>query len=362
MSFTVHQFHYRASQGEAVTDHLLFIQEALKEIGVGGKVFAVERKNLAQGKIQNFSFDSVWDCDLLLIHHSQENPFLKKLIALEIPKAIVYHSQPEPSYFSHDWELRQRLSKGKAQLKWLAKKNIPVFAVSQFCEMELKRLGFESVKRLPLLHLDGQTKNAHWEKSASEPLQVLFVGKLSPHKNQAALLDLFQCLKPKLSKKSKLVLVGSGDLLYTKYLKLLIEQYGLCDQVVLTGKITSEDLDHYYSSSDLFVCLSESEGFCLPVVEAMNWGVPVFYWPCAGVKETMREAGVAFHTQDPSEQASVIQAFLKTPKALQAVIKKQNERVQELTRFQNKQILQGLFKRNGEKKRLGLRDVASLSV
>lgn len=192
MSFTVHQYHYRASQGDAVTDHLLFIQQALEEIGVAGKIFSVERKNIPAGKIQMFSFDSVWDCDLLLIHHSQENPLLKKLMALEIPKAIVYHSQPEASYFSHDWELKRRLHRGKSQLKWLAKKDVPVFAVSQFCAMELKRWGFTSVKQLPLVHLSGIEKKSPWEKKDSDPLQILFVGKLSPHKNQAALIDLFK--------------------------------------------------------------------------------------------------------------------------------------------------------------------------
>jgi len=362
MGFNVHQFHYQVMQGEAITDHLLFIREALQEIGVGGKIFSVERKNIPPGKVQPFSFNSIWDCDLLLIHHSQENPLLKKLVSLEIPKAIVYHAQPDPSFFAHDLELKKRLHKGRIQLKWLANQGLPAFAVSQFCEIELRRLGFQSVKRLPLLNLKSEIMNTLWGKSHSDPQQILFVGKLSPHKNQAALIDLFQCLRAKLPKKSKLVLVGSGDALYTKYLKLLIDQYQLSQQVLLTGKVTAQDLEHYYASSDLFVCLSESEGFCIPVVEAMKWNLPVFYFPCAGVKETMRDAGVAFLTSDPVEQASVIQAFLKTPEALEAVKKKQNERLQELTRFQNKQILQGLFKRTGERKRLGLRDAAALSL
>ena len=114
---------------------------------------------------------------------------------LEIPKAVVYHAQPDPSFFSHDLELRKRLYRGKTQLRWLAKREIPAFAVSHFCEIELKRLGFQSVKRLPLLNLDSGLKKATWDKADSEPKQILFVGNILPHKNQAALIDLILLLR-----------------------------------------------------------------------------------------------------------------------------------------------------------------------
>lgn len=338
-SFTIHQFHHKASGGDAVTQHMLFIQSALAEIGIDGKIFSIERKNLPTEKVQPWSVDSVWNCDLLLIHHSQGNPLLKEVVSVEIPKAVIYHSQPPADFYSHDLEMKHRLELGRQQLHFFKKKDIPLFGVSLFGLEELKALGFQNPQLLPLMHLEttqSSEKNFDWQ----EPKNLLFVGRIAPHKRQSLLIETFYHLKNQLPPHSKLILVGSGDPLYIKYLKLLIQQWKLSGQVVLAGKLTDQDKKRYFELADAFLCVSEHEGFCIPLVEAMRERVPVFYRPVSGVKETMGGAGVQLLTQNPTEIAAVLLAFLKKTEAQKQVLSQQDKRLRELSKFQNRTVLQ----------------------
>lgn len=341
-ALTVHQYHFRASAGEAITQHMLLIQQALAEVGVSGKIFSSEIKNLPQGRVHKWSLDSAWDCDLLLIHHSQANPEVKSLSRLEIPKALIYHSQPPESFYVHDRDMFRNLIQGKKQLSFWKHQNVPAFAVSQFGVNELKKLGFPRAEILPLMHLEPQSA-ALEDAEPLEPKHLLFVGKLMPHKRQAQLIELFFYLKSEFPKGSQLHLVGTGDPLYTKYLKLLVKQLGLSSFVTLTGKLTEAELKNYYSFADAFICVSDHEGFCLPVVEAMQQQVPVFYRPHSGIQETMAGAGVEFLSSRPVDHAAIIASVLKHPPAVRALLKKQNQRLKEMARFQNKKKLQEMI-------------------
>lgn len=346
-ALTIHQYHSKATAGDAVTRHMFFIQEALKASGIDGKMFATQRKNLAQGRVLEWSLDSVWNCDLLVVHHSQTNPNLKEILELEIPKVVIYHSQPPETFFSHDPDLRYQIKKSKSQLGAIRKAGIPVLAVSQFAADELVELGFSRPGLIPLLHLEENSKS-QFVLDPKEAKNILFVGKIAPHKKQSLLIETFSHLRKFLPDHSRLILVGTGDPLYGKYLKLLLKQWKLSDQVVMAGKVTDQDLSHYYEMADLFVCLSEHEGFCLPVVEAMKAGVPVFYRPTSGVKETMGQSGVQLLSKDPVEIAAVLRSFLENPQALKGVLEKQALRLRELSPFQNReqvtQVLTGFCK------------------
>jgi len=347
----IHQFHYRASAGEAITQHMLFIRESLAEIGVGGKIFSMERKNLPQGKVQAWSPDSVWDCDLLLIHHSQYNPELKKILSIEVPKAVIYHSQPPSRFFAHDPLALKNIEKGLKQLRFLKRKEMIALGVSDFSVSGLRDLGFKSTGILPLIHLEpSSVVKETFERD--EAKHLLFVGKLAPHKKQALLIETFYHLRKELPPHSQLHLVGTGDPVYTKYLKLLIKQLGLTQSVSLTGKLTESNLREYYLLADAFICMSEYEGFCLPVVEAMKSEVPVFYRPISGVKETMGGAGVELMTDDPVQNAILLNCFLRSPAALKAVVAKQQTRLKSLSGFQNRKtvqkVLMGLCHRQSE--------------
>lgn len=102
---------------------------------------------------------------------------------------------------------------------------------------------------------------------------LLFVGSIIERKGVKPLVEAMVLLK-KRNDNFKLLIVGSGNLEHR--LQLMINQNGLKNHVELTGPIPNEELPPFFSSADIFVLPSFSEGFPLVVMEAISSGtVPV---------------------------------------------------------------------------------------
>lgn len=344
--FRVHQYHFSVTPSDGISHQLFFVQSALKEIGISGEIFASKMHGIKPPRALKFNPDKIWDCDLLLVHHSHGNPDLKKLARIEVPKALMYHDITPAKFYPHDPVLADLSRLGKKQLPHLRHEVLAAFTTSRYNALELKKYDFPTPKIMPLLNLSDELKEVtskRFHLKQGEPKNLLFVGRLTRHKNQAQLVRLFFYLKPLLPKNSKLWLVGSQDKLYTDYLKLLSKQLGLSNEVKLTGSVTQKSLEYYYEIADAFVCLSEREGFCLPLVEAMSRHVPTFFLPKTGVKETMGKSGVALHSGDPFEMAHVISTVLTSSKAVKTILNSQHKRLLELSEEQNKERVQGLI-------------------
>lgn len=337
--FRVHQFHYSASPADGVSHQMFFIRSALKEIGISGEIFASKLNGLSEPLVFKFVSEKIWDCDLLLVHHSHGNPDLKKLSRIEVPKALVYHNITPAKFYPHDPFLAELSTLGRKQLTPLRHEVVASYATSEFNAVDLKKHHYSNTQLLPLFNLSHElnevkTKKFHLNKN--EPKNILFVGRLTRHKNQALLVKVFFHLKKFIPKNSKLFLVGSQDKTYTQYLKLLIKQLGLTPDIKITGSVTKNSLEHYYEIADAFVCPSEHEGFCIPLVEAMSRHVPTFFIPKTGVIETMGKSGVSLHTENPREIAQILDSVLEKPLAIKAILKSQHQRLLELADKQNK--------------------------
>jgi len=343
----VHQFHYSVSPSDGISHQLFFIQSALRQVGISGEIFASQ---LVGGMTPPRAFkltpEKMWDCDLLLIHHSHGNPDLKKLSRIEIPKALMYHNITPARFYPHDPFLADLSHLGRKQLSSLRHEVVATFTASRFNALDLRKHDFPMPQLMPLLDLSGELKEVKTKKfhtKKQEPKNLLFVGRITRHKNQAHLVKLFFYLKPLLPKHSKLFLVGSQDKIYSDYLRLLIRQLGLSNDIKLSGSVTPKALEHYYEISDAFVCLSEHEGFCLPLVESMSRHVPIFFKPKTGVKETMGKSGVAFQTENPLEQAQIMASILDSSKAISAILESQHQRLRQLCQEQSKERVQDLI-------------------
>ena len=66
------------------------------------------------------------------------------------------------------------------------------------------------------------------------------------------------------------------------------------------GHVANEELTAYYELADVFLCASEHEGFCVPLVESFHMGVPVLAYAATAVPATMDGAGVLYHRQAPA--------------------------------------------------------------
>ena len=123
-------------------------------------------------------------------------------------------------------------------------------------------------------------------------INLLFVGRIAPNKGHLFLLDVLRAFRTNYKEKIKLRLIGKFDDGLTQYNNLLlnyIRQYRLEDAVEFVGEISDETLLAYYLGSDLLVCGSEHEGFCVPIIEAQFTGLPVLALKECAVPETAGE-------------------------------------------------------------------------
>src|SRR6185295_18368737 len=96
------------------------------------------------------------------------------------------------------------------------------------------------------------------------------------------------------------------------------------------GHVSDEELVAYYEVADLFLCASEHEGFCVPLVEAFYKDVPVLAYAATAVPDTMDGAGVLYDDKDPQHVAALMDAIVSSCDLQDAIVKEQREAVRRL--------------------------------
>ena len=158
-----------------------------------------------------------------------------------------------------------------------------------------------------------------------EWVNVMFVGRVIPNKKFENVIGAFHAYRTKHNPRSRLLLVGShgGFERYLAMLHALIARLGTPD-VHFLGHVTNEELTALYDVADLFLCASEHEGFCVPIIEAFYKQVPVLAYAATAVPATMDGGGVLYDTQDPLEIARLMDVVLDDVRLQDAVVASQD--------------------------------------
>ena len=161
---------------------------------------------------------------------------------------------------------------------------------------------------------------------------LLFVGRIAPNKKQENVIRAFRHYRKYYNPKSRLFLVGSstGMESYLGRLKKYVKALGIEDGVVFPGQISFRAILAYYRLADVFVCMSEHEGFCVPVVEAMYFGKPIVALRAAAVPGTLGKAGLLLEDSDPAVAAAAIDRVVRDEKLRDAL---KTEREKQLKKF-----------------------------
>jgi glycosyltransferase involved in cell wall biosynthesis len=155
---------------------------------------------------------------------------------------------------------------------------------------------------------------------------VLFVGLLKPHKNVQGLIRAYARLSPVVRNGCRLVIVGKKDRSYPD-LERLTREMSLERRVVFTGYVSDTDLESLYAGASLFVLPSFNEGFGLPVLEAMAYGVPVIASNQASLPEVVGKAGILVDPTDPEALANTMERVLSDEALRLELIDSGRERV-----------------------------------
>lgn len=323
----VHQFTAVLSGRDAVGFHTMALDELLRELGADTAIYAAHVNPEFKDQARHFDRHAQDEApDLIIYQASTGSPVVDYLMTRPEPIVINYHNMTPAEYY-YPWRphMGAELEHGRKQLGQLCPKASAGIADSKFNATELWAFGLSRVEIAPVL-MDDAVLPASGVRRLSDVLErgrgrsgdpgheskatALFVGRLAPNKCQHDLLSALAVLRRSLPNvELALVGVSSADS-YEAALMDYAKALKVDDAVQFVGSVPLSELVGWYQSADVFVCLSEHEGFCVPLVEAMAWGVPVVAADAAAVPGTLNGAGVLLPDKSPVSVAVAIQRVL----------------------------------------------------
>jgi glycosyltransferase involved in cell wall biosynthesis len=307
---------------DAIGVHTINLRDGLRDAGIDSDIFYgtftpdVQHEGRAVTELGRAGRDR-W----LLYQSSIGSPVYDIFAARREPKLVNYHNIT-PAHLLRDWEpdVAYEVALGRTQLARLAPQSRLAVADSAFNESELRALGYETTAVVPLL-IDMQRKSEAADPATSARLaerraacggaDLLFVGKVSPHKAPHDLVKMLAVLRRLYDPAARLHLVGSplGET-YEPALRAYVTELGLDDAVNFAGSVSGAELEAYLQAADVFVCASEHEGFCVPLAEAMGHGIPIVAYGVTAVPETVGKAGLVLSDKSPVRFATAVARVL----------------------------------------------------
>jgi glycosyltransferase involved in cell wall biosynthesis len=332
----VHQLLAALSYGDAISNEALAIQAHLRRAGFDSEIFAEDmHPRMSHLARPLWKYREVSAPDTVCLFHFSIGSAAARLIYHAPDRLVcIYHNiTPAHWFLGFHPHLAGLCHHGRRELLAFARRAEMALGDSEFNRRELEQAGYSRTAVLPIV-LDPQRR-------AVEPspvvrrlhgdgrTNVLFVGRIIPNKKIDDLIRVFALYQRHLNPRSRLLLVGDyrGQERYMRRLREMVERFRL-DEVVFTGLVDEDDLRAYYAAADLFLCLSEHEGFCVPLVEAMDSGVPVLAYDAGAVAETLAGGGVLLKEKRPEMVAELIHAVLTQPELRRAVLSTQARAVQ----------------------------------
>ena len=208
-------------------------------------------------------------------------------------------------------------SLGRQELATLAGHVDVALGDSDYNRQELETLGFAPTGVFPIFVDTDRITNAPRRPALERMLDdgltnFLFVGRIAPNKKIEDHIRLAEVYKRYVDTNYRFIFVGKTDAVPSYYatIRAMMVQYQMpADRFWFTGPVPNEDLAAFYRASSAYISLSEHEGFCVPLVEAMAADVPVLAYAAGAVPETLGGAGVLFAPKDLEYAAELLGAI-----------------------------------------------------
>jgi glycosyltransferase involved in cell wall biosynthesis len=303
----VNQWVPAAHRGDAVGDSARRMREWLRAAGHDSQIYALTIDDDLQGDVRPFEHPAARRGDLTIFHYALPSPMTEPFGALPGGRVLYYHNVTPAHYFApYDPGLFRLAVLARRELSTLVKRVDLALGVSEFNRLELAALGFEptGILSLPvdLSRITRPVRRPALEKILDDDfVNFLFVGRIAPNKKIEDHIRLAEHYKRYVDAYYRFIFVGRCDSVpryYSTIRALMTEYRFLNERFIFTGPVTDEDLAIYYRHAAVYISLSEHEGFCAPLLEAMTADVPVLAYGAAAVPETLGGAGVQFAPKD----------------------------------------------------------------
>lgn len=333
----IHQFVAGYTNGDAISNEVRLLRTMFRNWGFRSDVFCDPPHILPQLRqdaidVAAYTTAAASD-DVALLHLSIGSPVNDVFARLPCRKAILYHNVTPSFHFDAvNRRLALDLARGREQMMRLAGAAAVNMADSRFNAGELEAAGYRDVRVLPLiLDLDGFGRDVDrgiLKRFDDGRVNVLFVGRCAPNKKIEDGLRTFRLFQSCVEPFSRFIHVGSfaGTERYYSMLLTQAKRWEL-DAVHFAGSATQPQLNAFYRCASVFLCMSEHEGFCIPILESMAADVPVLAFAAAAVPETMDGAGILFSEKRHEAVAEMLGRVVRDAALRKAVLAGQRARV-----------------------------------
>ena len=331
----VHQLVSNFDVGDAIGNHVRALRRLLRGWGHASDVYAqYVHDSLAREARFYTKYRAVSSPrHVVLFHFSIGSEVTAFFAGLPDRRVMIYHNITPAEYFvGVNARVADRCRRGRWELERLRGVVDLALGVSDFNRRELEAAGFPRTGVLPILVDWSQYDHAlvrPLEQAYGRGTTLLTVGRIAPNKRIEDVLKVFYFYR-RLDPDSRLLVVGSSVDTegYLAALQKLAAELGLLDSVVFTGAVSQAELCTYYRLASAYLCLSEHEGFCVPLLEAMHFGVPVLAYASTGVPGTLGDAGLLLAQKDFPAIAELVCRVVTDPGLRASVVAGQRRRLQ----------------------------------
>jgi L-malate glycosyltransferase len=332
----INQWVPAAHRGDAIGDSARRVRDMLRSAGHASDLYALTIDDDLRGDVRPFAEPDARRGEITIFHFALPSPMTAAFATLDGARVLQYHNiTPAPFFAPYDPGLFRLAALGRQELKTLAGRVDLALGDSEFNRQELEVLGFAPTGVMPIAvdteRITRAPRRPALEKILGDGLiNILFVGRIVPNKRIEDHIRLAEMYKRYVDSYYRFIFVGRYDALprYYAQIRALISQFQMLpERFWFTGPVPDEDLAAFYRWADAYVSLSEHEGFCVQLLEAMAADVPVLAYAAGAVPETLGGAGVLFAPKDLEFAAEMLGALVYDRALRSSVLEGQRRRI-----------------------------------
>lgn len=308
------------SPGDAVGNEVVAFKRTLQENGFATEIYASHISNGIPAGTARYYKDmpELRAEDIVIYHFASECTISKDIKDFPCKVILRYHNVTPPEFFhGFDENAEKATANGLRQVKEIMPYISSCLPVSEFNMRDLQKMGYTCpMDVLPILMRFedyGKEPDPKIVEQYSDGItNILFVGRMAPNKKVEDVISGFSAYKERYDPTARLFLVGSFQETdkYYQYLQRHIQKLGVQD-VIFPGHIPFAAILAYYKVADAFLCMSEHEGFCVPLVEAMYFGVPIVAFDSCAVGNTLGDCGILVRNKEVNFVSESINVAVK---------------------------------------------------
>ncbi|UCE43145.1 MAG: glycosyltransferase family 4 protein [Candidatus Aminicenantes bacterium] len=335
-------------RGDAIGDTAFHMKEFFLSQGFQSEIYCLTRDLGLEDACELFSAYSNADpSDVTILHYALPSPLTAAFAKLPSRKVILYHNLTPHEFFEGFSLEMARISRlGREELKSLVPYVSLALADSEFNRQELVRVGYTKTEVFPLF-VDFKKYNRPmnrfmYELFRDDRTNILFVGRIVPNKKIDDLIRVLFYFKKYISPLVRLIVVGKTSSLpeyYKSLVRIADEFYLKPEEICFTGHIPDDEMFSLYKAADVFLSLSEHEGFGLPFIESMVFDLPIIAYDCTAVPFTLDGAGILIKNKKVDYVAELVDIVVHQKKLRQDIIQGQRQRLERFKNIDKQEIL-----------------------